>query len=143
MLDICFQLYYHQCNETISKHDKIEIKNCVFVNNEVKGIISGKWYNRVIKVEQNILITDCLFANNTINSNLLSFDSESAINTAVCIIGCNFLFNAHTLYGHYFNQNSVITSNIKIQLTGPIIFHNNTFDYLFIMMMNFSLHYYG
>ena len=143
LLDIHFYLHRHQCsNEIISKHDKVEIKNCCFVKNKAKGIISGKWHNGVIKVEQNILITDCLFANNTISSNILLFDSESATNTVVYIIGNKFLFNTYTCFAHYFNQNSVITSNIRIQLTGPIIFHNNTFNYLFIMIKDFFLHYY-
>ena len=145
LLDIHFHLHHHhQCsNKTISKRDKVEIKNCFFVNNDVGVIISGKWHDGVIKVEQNILITDCLFVNNTISSNILLFESESAINTTVYIISSKFLFNAYPSYTHYFNQNpSVITSNIRIQLIGPIIFHNNTFDYLFIMMMDLFLHYY-
>ena len=93
-LVIHFYLHHHECsNETISKHDKVEITN-FFVNNNVDGIISGKWHDVVIKVEQNILITDCLFVNNTISSNILLFDSESTTNIAVYIIGSNFLFNA-------------------------------------------------
>ena len=67
ILEIIFSLCNHQCfNKTCTTYtNKVNFNNCVFVNNEGYGIISGIWHDKLHEIEQNIIIIkECVFVNN-------------------------------------------------------------------------------
>ena len=138
LLGIFFSLNYHQFDETINKHCKVKITNCYFVNNNVLGIIHGEWHVEVNKNEQNLVIINCIFANNIIGKSILSFHSDyyrlgNIINAGAYIINSNFLFNTCARNRVITDSNCALAiSNTKLQLIGPIIIYNNTFNFLLI-----------
>jgi len=176
-ISIHFSTHNHHCsNRTICIHDKVIIKNCLFLNNLAYGnivytkwldtinetkqnviiencffaknsvhgsIIYSEWYHKITIIGENIVIKGCVFKNNTIRDSILSFYSHhTEISDGVYIIGSKFVFNTCIGIVHYYKYPfeiiecaAVVTSNVMVQLEGPIIVHNNVLDFLFGMKM--------
>ena len=151
-------LHKHQCfNETRITHtNKVSFNKCVFAYNEGLGFISGVWFHKLNETQQNVIIKECIFAKNIIHRNALSFysyDIESEMNIIINITGSKFLdniCNPYTCHIHDFpgfqahpaaRTTFLIRSNIRLQLIGPIKFHNNKFDVM-IMVSDIILHNY-
>ena len=137
MFRIEFTLHNAHCfNKTVSTHDKVFIKSCRFTNNKVFGLVFGKWFNEVAsgKIQQMIIIEKCVFANNKLNGDIMSFGSYyTDINNAVYISDIKFLLNDC-------KSNDLISiTNIKMQLKGSIIFHENIFRSLFSLKTGSSI----
>ena len=158
VVNILFSLLNHQYrNETHKTHtNNVNFNNCVFANNQGYGIISAVWLNKINQIEQNIIIKECFYVKNIITRKVLSFysyDIESEINIVINITGSKFLHNTCACIPYCDNGKvkfktyivtqaiTVIGSNIRLQLIGPIIFHSNKFDVM-IMGSEFVLHNY-
>ena len=116
------------------------IENSLFTNNNIHIIIYSEWFHEVKTIGQNILIKECIVKNNFIRNSILSFYSHhNELSDAVYIISSKFVFNMCTPINYPFKTtercSAVMTSNLMVQLEGPIIVHNNVIHFLFVMKM--------
>jgi len=124
-------------NETLQN---VFIENCFFIGNYVDKIIHSEWFHKVKTTGQNIIIKECIFKDNLIRDGILSFYSHhTELSDVVYIINSKFVSNM--CRGTYYpftptlpECSVIMTSNIMVQLEGPIIVHN-TLDFLFVMKM--------
>jgi len=72
---IHFSVQNHHCvNKTISKHDKVIIRNCSFLNNLAyrNYIIYSEWLDIISEIKQNVIIENCFFAKNKVHNIIYS-----------------------------------------------------------------------
>ena len=125
------------CFETV-KYNHIIFDNCVFANNfDIGTIINVKWVAGLY-MKCNLTIMNCVFKNNTavIMGNLLHFHNHFN-NGTMYILSTKFISNAPVRNmvsmeaDDYTNR--LISSNVILFLEGPIIFYNNSCNFLLFL----------
>ena len=117
----------------------------VFLLTMIYGIISGIWNDTLDEIEQNMIIMKCYYniINNIINVNVLLFYCSDIRTQTNIVIDSEFSNNTFYVDGYVsrtFKTStysctatlSIITSNIRLKLTGPTEFHENKFDVMII-----------
>ena len=120
--------------ETVIKHDKVVIDDCLFTDStNISEIIHCEWFRETKNINQSMTIHNCIFTNNMYVTNTLSFIFHSTVGPSdlgnvINIINSSFIANVCNNDKH---STALVNSDSTIFLTGPIIIHGNTFKSIF------------